>query len=80
MWITPGLIGMLELRYYMLKRSDDCGRIDSISVGTFVMKEPQACEMLAPLRDAIVGLPFAKNVARITFDFPRALVTLVPKR
>lgn len=79
MWLTPAIVNLFELRYYTLKRSDDCGRIDSISVGSFVMKQPQACEMLAPLRDAIVGLPFVKNFARITFDYPRALVTLVPR-
>ncbi len=79
-WISDALIPTFGLRYFELDRADDCGRVDSISVGTFVMNDPQACQLFGPLRDAIVGLPFMKRFARITFDYPRALVTFVPMR
>lgn len=78
MWMSRGIIPIFGLRYYTTNRSDDCGRVDAISVGKFRYAQPQACSWFGTTRDAIVGLPVMKKLKAMTFDYPRAIVTLIP--
>lgn len=78
MWLNGGVIGMFGLRYWWEKREDDCPRIDSLSVGSFRIDRPQACNMGGGDRYAIVGLPLMRKLKAMTFDYPRAIVTLIP--
>lgn len=58
---------------------DECGRLDSVSVGPIVYQNAPACKSRGMSGNgAIVGFDFIKNFD-IIFDYPQARMTLLPR-
>ena len=58
---------------------EECGRVDSISVGPIVYQNAPACKSRSMSgNDAIVGFDFIKNF-NIIFDYPQAKMLLLPR-
>lgn len=58
---------------------EECGRVDSISVGPIVYQNAPACKSHSMSgNDAIVGFDFIKNF-NIIFDYPQAKMLLLPR-
>ena len=58
---------------------EECGRLDSVSVGPIVYQNAPACKSRSMSGNgAIVGFDFIKNFD-IIFDYPQAKMTLLPR-
>jgi hypothetical protein len=58
---------------------EECGRVDSISVGPIVYQNAPACKSRSLSgNDAIVGFDFIKNF-NIIFDYPQSKMLLLPR-
>jgi len=58
---------------------EECGRVDSISVGPIVYQNAPACKSQSMSgNDAIVGFDFIKNF-NLIFDYPQAKLLLLPR-
>lgn len=64
-----------------LSGANGCGKLDSMTLGPIIYDSPSTCITGALTgRSALVGLDFLKGLAKLQFDYPHAVLIMVPSK
>lgn len=67
------------LRFYAGSGLDQCGHIDTLSIGTISYDHPRACQAWGDGRWLLVGMDFLKEFDRVDFDYPNGELVFYQK-